>query len=389
LFIALFSCENQDLFTNFASIETNIEIDKSSQIKLNPTILSKKDIDEISCGEDFITTLYAGQHIDIGTITVSNNEMNLFVTYEVNGNWWLSESHLYVGSKDEIPITDKGNPKIGHFPYHGDHDLTQTYTFTIPLANLDDCFVIISHASTVKKENGENVSSETAFGFGNNEFEGNRWGWYSDYCKKDCDDDNGDKENSDDEDGNDDDDDDDDDENNDNRNNDGNDDYNSISDCMDTFAYKKSNSDESYCFLNDGFTQWGWSNEFLYNKTINYQENYTYQFPLYVKAEGCDLTNSIEVGYVKIYISGGDGRMSAKVDYVITDTNYKLSEVNLYVGETRYPKDANDRDTVLPADYTYSKYNIETTNYSFENVTWPIDTYIIPYAKVCPVGSVN
>ena len=78
--------------------------------------------------------------------------------------------------------------------------------------------------------------------------------------------------------------------------------------------------------------------------------------------------------------------LSANIDYVITDANYKLSEINLYIGSEKYPLNALGNKTVLPAEYTYSEYNLNTTSYTFEEVTWPIDAYIIPYAYVCPAG---
>ncbi len=125
LFLAIFSCEYQDNFMDQSAIDTKIIIDEDSQIKLNPTSLSKEQIEKICCGKKFTTTLYAGQHINVGTLTVSNNNTNLYVTFSVKEDWWLSETHLFVGREVDLPLTGSGNPKIGHFPYHGTHDLTQ------------------------------------------------------------------------------------------------------------------------------------------------------------------------------------------------------------------------------------------------------------------------
>ena len=405
LFLAIYSCENQDNFIDLSSIDSDVLIDKESQINLSPTNLSKEQIEKVSCGKEITSTLYAGQHIDIGTLTVSNNDTNLYITYEVKENWWLEETHLFVGKKEDLPLTNSGNPKIGHFPYHGTHKLTQSYIFTIPLENLEDCYVIVAHASAVQKANDEIISSETAFAKGtevNYEFDGNRWGWYFKYCTSDCDDTKEDENGGSDDDDND--------GNNDDRNgdtndNDGNDDSNgtndddngtndtansgsdTVYDCLDAFGYKSLNSDQTTCFIEDGFTQWGWTNSFIYSQTINYQDNYSYNIPLYANADECNISNGMQIGYVRIYnIIGQEVVLTANVEYVITDINYKFSEINLYIGSAKYPIDALGNKTVLPSEYTYSEYNLNTTSYTFERVVWPIDTYIIPYAYICPAG---
>ncbi len=380
-FFIYLSCEQQVEIDSLSSIETTIQIDNKSQIILEPTILSKDEIEKTSCEDPTVTTLFAGQHIDVGTITISNNESNLFVTYDVTGNWRLQETHLYVGSVEDIPLNGGENPKIGHFPYHDTGNLGQSYTFTVPL-NFEDCFVIVAHAVVEKKENGKTTASETAFGFAkNNVFGGSRWGWYIDYCKQECDAD--DSDNDDNDDGTNDDDDDDvglGDVNDDNDNNDGTD--NNSDTCLEAFAY---NPENFHCFLNDGFTQWGWSNLFTYTSINNGSDiiNYKKQIPLYTNAEQCVITNGLEIGYIEISVSGSEGRYNADITYHITDILYNLQEVNLYIGSEKYPKDAENNDSVLPETYSYSASELNENLYSFTNLVWPANTYIIAHAKVC------
>ena len=115
------------------------------------------------------------------------------MVYKTEGDWWLKANgtHLYVGSEADLPINGGGNPQIGHFPYHGEHGLVQSYTFQIPISDWKSCFVISAHAEVVRLNGSmEVIQSETGFGCGDksNEFEGSRWGCYNNYCLKECDD---------------------------------------------------------------------------------------------------------------------------------------------------------------------------------------------------------
>ncbi len=79
-------------------------------------------------------TLWAGQHINAGTISVWNNGDNLYVKYETNGGWVMTETHLYVGKTDPSQLTSAP----GQFPYKAEHDpAVSEYTYIIPLAEID------------------------------------------------------------------------------------------------------------------------------------------------------------------------------------------------------------------------------------------------------------
>ena len=388
-FFAYLSCEQQDEINSVNSTDLQISIDKNSQINLEPTTVTKEQIENISCGEIFTTTLLAGQHINVGTLTISNDKENLYVTYTVSGNWWLSETHLYVGSKDNLPLNGGGNPKIGHFPYHGDHELVKTYPFTIPLDQLDECFVISAHAVVIKKENGEVTASETAFGEGKEEnvFPGNRWGWYIDYCQEVCTDDNDDD--------NDDDDDDDDDGGNDDNSDDNNGGNDESEACLDAFAYNELNST---CFTytnSDSNTIAGWSNTFNYDGQVDQH----YILPLFAKVDNCgtapNIDSNIYIGDVEIYLFSngvGDGmQLFSTVKYVIKNDNYELSDVYLYLDDYINPSNYDPSKGDYNYDNVSNYWNSSTT--SFENMPWPqgdynrSDTYIIPDALVCKVNT--
>jgi len=69
------------------------------------------------------TTLFAGQTINVGTVSVWNDADYLYVKYELNQgtideDWCLTETHLAVViDEDDFPTNKAGNPKVGHFPY--------------------------------------------------------------------------------------------------------------------------------------------------------------------------------------------------------------------------------------------------------------------------------
>ena len=114
-FIAL-SCEKEDIETQDLAAD---EYAVKSEIQ----------------GCDFTTDLMAGQHMDVGDVTVTNDGTDIYVTYEIfEPGWYMLESHLHIA--DEligIPHTKKGNPKIGKFDYQAEHDMILKYTYVVPI----------------------------------------------------------------------------------------------------------------------------------------------------------------------------------------------------------------------------------------------------------------
>jgi hypothetical protein len=141
------------------------------------------------CGSDTLT-LWAGQTIDAGTLIVSNDETNLYVTYNTTGDF--GTLHLWVGTDlTLLPTTPNGSglgtPIPGQFPYVYDAAGLTTYTFTIPLANISfytacgNTINVVAHA-----EVSINGGNETAFG-GDIAGKGtNRWYFYTAYVTSCC-----------------------------------------------------------------------------------------------------------------------------------------------------------------------------------------------------------
>ena len=384
LFALVTSCEPDEQINSFKSDGTQISVDKNAQTPLEPTALTKDEIADNSCEEPVEQILYAGQHIEVGTVSVSNDEEFLYVTYDLTGTgWWLKETHLFAGDLENVPFGNSGNPKIGHFPYHGDHDMTQEYHFEIPLEKVSsqDCFAIIAHAVVVSKENGNITSSETAFAFGAdqfgepNEFDGNRWGWFVDYCLQDCEDQEGGDDGQGDEEGDlslgeneggEDD-------------NNGNTEENELT-CVDSYAFY---GDNASCFASEG-NGWGWSNWIQFNEDYYDQPGVTYQFPLYETKEGCDTGTDTPIGHVEVTVQAGDAVAYANVRYVIDIEEWSIEDIKLYIGSESLLTGSGN-EVLNFENFNYSIEDFEN-NY-LERVVWPFDAYMVAYAKICPPES--
>jgi hypothetical protein len=131
-------------------------------------------------------TLLAGQTINSGTVTVTNDADFIYVTYTTTNGWVLSQTHLYVGECGLIPVNNPGNPIPGQFPYSGNHNNITSYTYTIPISAIPagGCGCVAAHA-VVKKLNssGQVIESQTGWGNGTPiNVNGGNWGMKFAYC---------------------------------------------------------------------------------------------------------------------------------------------------------------------------------------------------------------
>lgn len=175
---ALYSCQSEitdqpNLFRTSNTSTTNAASSVYSEMNTVP------------CGEVYSQPIFAGQHYEAGNFMVYNDGDNLHLTYTAENNWFIDAVHLYVGSCAGMPLTGSGNPQIGQFNYHSEDAESFTSTkveFVIPLTELGPDLCIAAHAE-VHNSSGQ---SETAWSFGNQEFPGNRWGWFSNYEVQEC-----------------------------------------------------------------------------------------------------------------------------------------------------------------------------------------------------------
>ncbi|RLM59340.1 hypothetical protein DVK02_00900 [Halobellus sp. Atlit-31R] len=137
-------------------------------------------------------TLYAGQDLDVGTVTVETDDGvdELTVRYDTAttsageaSTWQLVETHLHVAADaDGIPVTRAGNPAPGRFAYTGKPDApSQTVTYEgIDVEDLGQSAVaptsvfVAAHA-VVQSEDG---FEETAWADGTRFTERGSWATY-------------------------------------------------------------------------------------------------------------------------------------------------------------------------------------------------------------------
>lgn len=137
-----------------------------------------------SCGEVMETTLMAGQNIPVGTVTIENDEQYLYVTYQTDGNWLITETHLDVATQPvDLKQTSKGNAIAGQFAYKSDHDpgvITVTHTIDLSAWPSNSNLYLAAHCVVVSGS-----ESETAWAEGM-EFPGKNWAMYVAYTMQSC-----------------------------------------------------------------------------------------------------------------------------------------------------------------------------------------------------------
>jgi len=147
--------------------------------------------DGLYCDVSGTFDLVAGQNIVVGDVMVWHDNDMLYIKYTTDGDWYLTETHVFVGDQADLPTNKKGNPQIGQFPYSMEHDYVQEYTYSFDLVDdlgwePGDTFFIMAHAVVDKVVDGEVVQSETAWGCEYDYEDGQRWACYIDFtpCAK-------------------------------------------------------------------------------------------------------------------------------------------------------------------------------------------------------------
>lgn len=175
--LGFYGCEKDDLIENRSNVLTNT---------------GKTSAASDACGEVAEFTLWAGQHINAGSLLVYNDIDYLFVTFETSGDWYIGKTHLHIADDlSGIPSNNRGIPVPGQFAYNTTHDPAVTsYTYTFLLSDLgytvDDTFVVAAHAEVMKYDiEGNVVQGETAWG-GDVEGPGPRWWFYGYYAVQAC-----------------------------------------------------------------------------------------------------------------------------------------------------------------------------------------------------------
>lgn len=309
-FIFLASCQKQD--TNQVTPQAE------------PAKTLKSGVDDPCYEESY--TIYGGQTIEVGTLTVSNDEENIFVTYDLSGtDWHLYETHVFVGSFEDMPLNKPGNPKIGNFPYSESHNGEQVYTYTFSREDFDECFTVAAHA-VVKKldENGNQIDEQTAWADGGTEFPGKRWGWYlAEYCSIEC------------------------------------------PDVVCNVAKSYGWPDYTTCFTDYGFSEFGWTfgpiSEELRDGACLYSS-------LMACPTSCE-PDGMQLGAVRIK-DIGDGNL--QIFFSDVKYGYRITETYVHIGNEPFPI-VNGNYSINPQDFTLKHLNLD-----LRSGLGNLDEFIIP-----------
>lgn len=284
------------------------------------------------CGEPKIEDIIAGQNSIAGTVTVANDDTNLYVSYEVTGDWYMQEVQLYVGSFADVPQKN-GNPIPGKFPYKESFsDPAKDYTFIIPLETLtfdqENCFTVAAHSSLVSVINDEVVQTETGWS-GDSDFPGRNWALFFSYCVQTCD----------------------------------NPPPPPPSNCETAFMFGNNT------FIDLGLTdsRWGWANYF--DKVSDGE----YTFDFWAGAGQNDTTKGSLAGTITVDVQGTSVNVNIQLNQ-----GYKMTVSHVYFSATDAP------NTIAPGQFGNIHENLDTDNDSF-NFTYDGSGsfWLVVHAEVC------
>jgi hypothetical protein len=143
-----------------------------------------------------------------------------------------------------------------------------------------------------------------------------------------------------------------------------------FSNCETAYGYGE---DNSVCFMEDKFRNWGWTNYFEPSET-------PVTMKLYAAAGQCNTNKGYQAGTVEVSYNNNE----VTVTYDLYE-GYVMKEAHVYAGCTKYPV-FKGRETVAPGKYTYNAGNLHKTNklsVTFTDVSGGI--YIIAHATVCEI----
>ena len=332
---AMFGCEMNENELAKGQLDVN-SFDKSST-----TFSSARLMGGDICGDEVIMALTAGQHMDVGSLTVYNDEDNIYIDYELSAdNYSFGTLHLWVGADlSEAPKNKQGIFVPGQFPYKVYVD-GSSYTFTLPMADYGECkdeIVILAHAEVnITNEDGT-VDSETAWGGDNKGTDSKRWYFWAEYTIQCCDNDPEDPKKE---------------------------------GCETAFAFGEN---LATCFLDiddedSSFKRWGWTNYIA--------EAGSYSFDLYAGAGQCDLSKGTNVGVVSIDYDGENATVT-----ITMNDGFTLDETHYYIGTEILPRNKGSY-TVAPGQYPEVRDldDESSDSYSVE-INGPI--YVVVHAVAC------
>lgn len=163
---------------------------------LQTTLSTAVPTGPVVCGS-LTFPLTAGQTINAGSVVVSNDASNLYVSVTSTEGFQNVSENIKMWLGTDLTLVDGGGtsrPAAGKFPYKTTVTSGNTFTFTVPLAgipfyNVSQCGVqtiyVLVHADVLAKDVNGVVSEETAWG-GKVPGLGRAWWFYDLYTPACC-----------------------------------------------------------------------------------------------------------------------------------------------------------------------------------------------------------
>ena len=174
------------LFNACSDNDEAMELTPASKDNLKETSELILKSGSANCNDFVEYDLVAGQNMVVGNAIVTNDEENLLIFYSITSEGlYLTESHVYVGPLEFLPVNKKDNPVIGKFNLSKVHkEGTTSYLYEIPLSLIKkECLTIAMHG-VLNDENTIWAKGDCSFG---KDSENTRWGWFiCEYCIKEC-----------------------------------------------------------------------------------------------------------------------------------------------------------------------------------------------------------
>ncbi|MDH7447113.1 hypothetical protein [Aquimarina sp. 2201CG14-23] len=257
--------------------------------------MKKSDVDAIACGEVTIRPLLVGANKKrVGRVEVANDGENLYLTFRANRHRYMKKVYLYIGAKEDAPFYSNGFPNLYEFnykafPYY--YGGKKKATYVIPLSSINlDCFEIIAYSKIYDKDSGcyysafaydKNLTQEYSYANNSGCYYFEDWVRSFEYCVKSCE-----------------------------------------PECIQTYGYHET------CGVceNDLF------NTFLAYTFINNNGPAGFNIELITNANGCDITNSTEVGHINV-AAIDDTKL--KIEYKVND-GYEMCELSFNYGSVKF-----------------------------------------------------
>ena len=163
----------------------SIQSDPIANVKKDDNTILGRNGDGSQCPTTTVNLL-AGQTINAGTVSVTNDADFIYVTYTTANGYLITQTHLYVGDCALIPVNGPGNPIPGQFPYSSAHSNIASYTYQVPISAIiaGNCGCIAAHCVVVKlNASGQVIEQQTGWGNGTRiNPNGGNWGMKFTYC---------------------------------------------------------------------------------------------------------------------------------------------------------------------------------------------------------------